>query len=98
MRAYRKKLTSSDPIDQDVLAELDQELRLTSLALGDRAKQSKALSDSVLEGILDQYSTRLVTLLNDKLRNNSHSSEIEEEDLVTRRPGSSDTGSSSSSV
>lgn len=68
LRAYRKKLTSNDPISQDALAELDQELRLTALALGDRATRSKAMSDSILNGLLDQYSERLVNLLDEKLK------------------------------
>ena len=68
LRAYRKKLGSTEPIGQDALAELDQELRLTALALGDRATRSKAMSDSILNGLLDQYSERLVSLLDEKLK------------------------------
>ncbi|KAI1322982.1 WD domain-containing protein [Xylariaceae sp. FL0255] len=68
LRSYRKKLASTDPISQEILAELDQELRLTAVALGERATRSKAMSDTMLSGLLDQYSERLVTLLNEKLR------------------------------
>jgi WD40 repeat protein len=68
LRAYRKKLSSTDPLSQDVLAELDQELRLTAAALGDRAIRSKAMNETVLSGLLDQYSERLVTMLDEKLR------------------------------
>ncbi|CAM1504806.1 Fc.00g023970.m01.CDS01 [Cosmosporella sp. VM-42] len=68
LRAYRKKLSSAEPIGQDVLSELDQELRLTAAALGDRAIRSKAMNETVLSGLLDQYSERLVTLLDEKLR------------------------------
>lgn len=68
LRAYRKKLSSSEPISAEVLTELDQELRLTAAALGDRAIRSKAMNETVLSGLLDQYSERLVTLLDEKLR------------------------------
>lgn len=68
LRAYRKKLSSAEPMSQEVLTELDQELRLTAAALGDRAIRSKAMNETVLSGLLDQYSERLVTLLDEKLR------------------------------
>ncbi|KAJ2905229.1 hypothetical protein MKZ38_005931 [Zalerion maritima] len=68
LRAYRKKLASSEPISQELLAELDQELRLTAAALGDRAIRSKAMNETVLSGLLDQYSERLVSMLDEKLR------------------------------
>ncbi|PKS06922.1 hypothetical protein jhhlp_005518 [Lomentospora prolificans] len=68
LRAYRKKLSSAEPISQAVLTELDQELRLTATALGDRAVRSKTLDETVLTGLLDQYSERLATLLDEKLR------------------------------
>lgn len=97
LRAYRKKLTSSDPISQDLLAELDQELRLTALALGDRATRSKAMADSILNGLLDQYSERLVSLLDEKLRLNYPSPSDREPDSPTRGSQSSGAESSSSS-
>lgn len=97
LRAYRKKLASTDPISQEVLAELDQELRLTAVALGDRATRSKAMSDTMLNGLLDQYSERLVSLLDKKLRLGGYRrSSDEESDTNEKRPGSSGTGSSSS--
>ncbi|CAK7223566.1 hypothetical protein SCUCBS95973_005220 [Sporothrix curviconia] len=65
LRAYRKRLASTDPIAQDVLVELDQELRLTFAALGDRATRSKAMSDE-LDGLLDEKLERLVSLLDKK--------------------------------
>ncbi|KAH7156169.1 WD40-repeat-containing domain protein [Dactylonectria macrodidyma] len=68
LRAYRKKLASAEPISQEVLSELDQELRLTAAALGERAIRGKAMNETVLTGLLDQYSERLVTLLDEKLR------------------------------
>ncbi|KAH9908136.1 WD domain-containing protein [Xylariomycetidae sp. FL2044] len=99
LRAYRRKLNSSEPISQEVLAELDQELRLTAIALGDRATRSKAMSDTMLTGLLDQYSERLVSLLDEKLRLNYNRPPSDEEPGSPRkRPGSSGTGSSGSST
>ncbi|KAG9257518.1 WD40-repeat-containing domain protein [Emericellopsis atlantica] len=68
LRVYRKKLESAEPLSPEVLAELDRELRLTAAALGDRAIRSKAMNETVLSGLLDQYSERLVTLLDEKMR------------------------------
>ncbi|CAK7271498.1 hypothetical protein SEPCBS119000_004638 [Sporothrix epigloea] len=65
LRAYRKRLTSMDPIAQDILVELDRELRLTFVALGERATRSKAMSDE-LDGLLDEKLERLVSLLDMK--------------------------------
>ncbi|KAI1418261.1 WD domain-containing protein [Hypoxylon sp. FL1857] len=100
LRAYRKKLASTDPISQDVLAELDQELRLTAVALGDRATRSKAMSDTMLNGLLDQYSERLVAMLDEKLRLSYRSTSDQEPESpgTTKRPGSSGAGSSSGST
>ncbi|KAI1403707.1 WD domain-containing protein [Hypoxylon fuscum] len=105
LRAYRRKLSSTDPISQEVLAELDQELRLTAVALGDRATRSKAMSDTMLNGLLDQYSERLVALLDEKLRLSYRSpSEQEPESPKSpkspsrKRPGSSGADSSSGST
>jgi WD40 repeat protein len=96
LRAYRRKLASAEPISQEVLAELDQELRLTAVALGDRATRSKAMSDTMLNGLLDQYSERLVSLLDEKLRLNKYRrSSDQETESVDKRPESSGTGSSS---
>lgn len=67
LRAYRKKLLSSDSVKDENLKELDQELRLTAIAVGEKLK-SKAISETVLAGLLDQYSDRLVTLFDEKLR------------------------------
>ncbi|KAI0906469.1 WD40-repeat-containing domain protein [Ustulina deusta] len=99
LRAYRKKLASTDPISQEILTELDQELRLTAVALGDRATRSKAMSDTMLNGLLDQYSERLVSLLDEKLRLGKYRRPSDQEtDSTDKRPGSSGTGSSSAST
>ncbi|KAI0392479.1 WD domain-containing protein [Xylariaceae sp. FL0594] len=97
LRAYRKKLVSADPISQEVLAELDQELRLTAVALGDRAKRSTIMSDTMLKGLLDQYSEELISAFHKKLRLSGHPRSSDEEcDTLKKRPASSRTGSSSS--
>lgn len=96
LRAYRKKLSSSEPITADVLTDLDDELRLTSTALGDRANRSKAINDTVLSGLLDEYSERLVTLLDEKLRLCYHAKERGDGNMNEERRRSS-TGSSTSS-
>ncbi|GAO16555.1 hypothetical protein UVI_02023630 [Ustilaginoidea virens] len=98
LRAYRKKLSSAEPITAEGLAELDQELRLTAAALGDRAIRSKAMNETVLSGLLDQYSERLVTLLDEKLRLTSHLPRHREIEMqIDNRPRSADGTSSSSS-
>lgn len=68
LRAYRKKLLSSESVKPESLRELDQELRLTAMALGEKSNKSKAISETVLTGLLDQYSERLVSMFDEKLR------------------------------
>lgn len=71
LRAYRKKLNSSESVKDDLLKELDQELRLTAVALGEKSVKTKALSDEaelMLRGLVDSYSERLVSLFDEKLR------------------------------
>lgn len=99
LRAYRKKLSSAEPITAEVLTELDQELRLTAAALGDRAIRSKAMNETVLSGLLDQYSERLVTLLDEKLRLTNQLPKDREMETTSGddRPRSADGTSSSSS-
>ncbi|KAM7208481.1 WD40-repeat-containing domain protein [Naviculisporaceae sp. PSN 640] len=108
LRAYRKKLSSSDSINSDILAELDAELRLTAAALGERAIRSrsnrgmadqeggKAVSETVLSSMLDQYSERLVSMLDEKLR--LRLSEEEKDALIKERPRTAGEGSSSASA
>ncbi|KAM4060120.1 hypothetical protein HRG_002271 [Hirsutella rhossiliensis] len=96
LRTYRKKLSSSEPITADVLTDLDHELRLTATALGDRAIRSKAINETVLSGLLDEYSERLVTLLDEKLQLSHRAKERGDEDMEEDRRRSS-TGSSTSS-
>ncbi|KAL6861033.1 WD40-repeat-containing domain protein [Trichoderma novae-zelandiae] len=97
LRAYRKKLTSAEPINPDALGELDQELRFTAAALGDRAIRSRAMNETVLSGLLDQYSERLVTLLDEKLRLTGQPLERDTEVSSEDRRGSTDETSSTTS-
>lgn len=99
LRAYRKKLTSTEPLSPEVLTELDQELRLTAAALGDRAIRSKAMNETVLSGLLDEYSERLVTLLDQKMKLNYHPRESQDDSPGSqesqKRSAEDDSGSSS---
>lgn len=97
LRAYRQKLSSAEPISAEVLEELDQELRLTAAALGDRAIRSKAMNETVLSGLLDQYSERLVALLDEKMRLNYQPKERETASPVEDRRGSASGETTSSS-
>ncbi|RFU73182.1 wd repeat [Trichoderma arundinaceum] len=97
LRAYRKKLSSAEPINPDALGELDQELRFTAAALGDRAIRNRAMNETVLSGLLDQYSERLVTLLDEKLRLTGQPIERDTEVSSEGRRGSTDETSSTTS-
>jgi WD40 repeat protein len=79
LRAYRKKLSSNEVIREDALKELDQELRLTAQSVLEKTLKTKAISETVLAGLLDQYSERLVSIFDEKLR------------LSLKPPGSVDT-------
>jgi hypothetical protein len=68
LRALRKKLLSSESVKETSLKELDQELRLTAVALGEKSLKSKTITETVLTGLLDQYSERLVSMFDEKLR------------------------------
>jgi len=71
LRAYRKKLLSSESVREEGLKELDQELRLTVIAIGEKSiknRNGNGISEEVLTGLLDQYSERLVSLFDEKLR------------------------------
>lgn len=67
LRNFRLRLEADGLPSGSVLAELDNELRLTSLALGEEGKHSRELSASLLEGILDHYSNKLSSMLDEKL-------------------------------
>ncbi|KAG6360099.1 hypothetical protein INS49_011155 [Diaporthe citri] len=69
LRTYRSKLSSADTISSEAMAELENELRLTTAALCERiSRDSQAVSESMLSGLLNQYSERLVSMLDERLR------------------------------
>lgn len=68
LRAYRKKLKGSELLREETMKEVEGELRLTAKALGERALKSKAMSESMMTDLLDQYSERLVSIFDEKLR------------------------------
>lgn len=69
LRTYRKKLSSSETIAPEMLSELEEELRLTVAAIGERANRSQmAMTESALSGLLDRYSEKLLSMLDEKLR------------------------------
>lgn len=81
LRAYRKKLSSStEALPAGAAAELDAELRLTMAALGEKRAggngqgqgqeqgQGKEPCESALDGLLDRYNERLVSMLDERLR------------------------------
>ena len=88
LRAYRKKLGTAEAIREDVLKELDQELRLTAKALGEKTLKTKAMSESVLAGLLDQYSERLVSIFDEKLRLSLNPQAVVEADASMQGIGS----------
>ncbi|RFU29367.1 hypothetical protein B7463_g6970, partial [Scytalidium lignicola] len=68
LRAYRKRLLTSEDVKEGALKELDNELRLTQMALGEKSMKSKAISETVLAGLLDEYSDKLMSMFDEKLR------------------------------
>jgi hypothetical protein len=78
LRAYRKKLLGSESVREEVLRELEAELKLTTKAIAERRGRDKkdeleskgggTITEEVLKGVLDRYSERLVSLFDEKLR------------------------------
>ncbi|KAH6870766.1 WD domain-containing protein [Alternaria rosae] len=67
LRAYRKRLANtSDTISPEIAKEVERELAATARAIGERIK-SKAFEETVMVKLLDQYSERLVTMLDEKI-------------------------------
>lgn len=64
LHSYRKKLqSSSDIVALESVRELERELSLTAKALAEKS----ARHETVMAKILDQYSERLVGLLDEKI-------------------------------
>ncbi|KAI9777339.1 MAG: hypothetical protein M1839_008947 [Geoglossum umbratile] len=68
LRAYRKKLgVSSDTLKAENVREMERELGLTAKALGEKAVRTKGINEGVLTKLLDQYSERLVEMIDEKI-------------------------------
>lgn len=90
LRAYRQKLSSAESLSPETTAELEKELRLTAAAIGERANRSQqAVTESVLSSLLDQYSDKLVAILDEKLKLRFEASGLvseETQNLASLRP------------
>jgi hypothetical protein len=77
-----------EAIKEDGLKELDQELRLTAQAVLEKSLKTRKISEAVLAGLLDQYSERLVSIFDEKLRLSLKNSVAESKDGPASSPGS----------
>lgn len=68
LRLFRKKLgTSQDNLPTEAAKELERELRITSRAIGEKAKSDPSMDEAVMAKLLDQYSERLVEMLEKRI-------------------------------
>lgn len=68
LRAYRKRLANStDTLSSELVREAERELALTARAIGEKVKSKNRVDESVMVKLLDQYSERLVTILDEKI-------------------------------
>jgi WD40 repeat protein len=68
LRAYRKRLANTnDGLSSEVVREVERELALTARAVGEKAKSSDPFNETVMVKLLDQYSERLVSILDEKI-------------------------------
>ncbi|KAF2446703.1 WD40 repeat-like protein [Karstenula rhodostoma CBS 690.94] len=83
LRAYRKRIANSnESLGGDVVREVERELALTARVVGERAKSNVGLDETTIQKLLDQYSERLVNILDERIsasvalhvRHNSESS------------------------
>lgn len=67
LKAYRKRLTTStETLDSDTVKEVQRELATTARVISERAK-TKELDETVMAKLLDQYSERLVNILDERI-------------------------------
>lgn len=67
LKAYRKRLANStETLDADIVKEVQRELATTARAIGERAN-TKELDETVMTKFLDQYSERLVNILDERI-------------------------------
>jgi len=68
LRAYRKRLVNStENLSPDTVREVERELGLTARAVNEKAKSNPSLNEAVIAKLLDQYSERLVSILDEKI-------------------------------
>ncbi|KAF1917041.1 WD40-repeat-containing domain protein [Ampelomyces quisqualis] len=67
LRAFRKRLaTSNDTLSSELAREVERELATTARAIGDRVKP-KEIDETIMVKLLDQYSERLVSMLDERI-------------------------------
>lgn len=67
LRAYRKRLANStDSLSPELVRDIERELAQTARAVGEKAK-SRGVDETVMVKLLDQYSERLVNILDEKI-------------------------------
>lgn len=67
LKAYRKRLANStETLDNEMVKEVQRELATTARAIGERAK-TKEFDETVMTRLLDQYSERLVNMLDERI-------------------------------
>lgn len=67
LKAYRKRVANSnETLDPDMVKEVQRELATTARVIGERAK-TKELDETVMAKLLDQYSERLVSILDERI-------------------------------
>ncbi|KAF1962740.1 WD repeat protein-like protein [Byssothecium circinans] len=68
LRSYRKRLAnSSDALSADLVREVERELALTTRAVGEKAKSNGVFNETAMQKLLDQYSERLLSTLDEKI-------------------------------
>jgi WD40 repeat protein len=67
LRTFRKRLTTSnDTMSSELAREVERELAATARAIGERVKP-KEFDETVMVKILDEYSERLVSMLDERI-------------------------------
>lgn len=68
LRAYRKRLAAgSDSLTVELAHEVERELALTTRAVGEKVKSSDSFNETVMQKLLDEYSERLLSTLDEKI-------------------------------
>lgn len=70
LRTFRRKLASTpDNLPSEALREIERELGLTARAVGEKALKSKgSIEETVMVKLLNQYSDRLIEMLDEKFK------------------------------